>query len=43
MEPKSETQRAGFRLSKEIVIAYAEAKDINISLDDMEKSEQMER
>lgn len=30
-------------LKGKIVIAYAEAKDINISLDDMEKSEQMER
>lgn len=30
-------------LKKKIVIAYAEAKDINVSLDAIEKSEQMER
>ncbi len=30
-------------LKGKIVIAYAEAKDINVSLADVEKSEQMER
>src|SRR3989344_4053182 len=30
-------------LKGKIVIAYAEAKDINVSLDDIEKSEQMDR